>query len=239
MDSGSVAVRRLKPLSSCKSKVWRYFGFPANDSGVIINKKEVYCRIYEQALSYSGNMTNLFYHLQANHENEYSEVAPKKRTTEDTPSCSNPSPLLLTPKQATIKSCFDSSRPYPCQSCRYQHCENAVIEFICKDLQPLSVIDSPAFLKLVGTLDPRFQPPSRSTVTRVLIPQKYKIVKEAVLASISKANYCSLTTDLWTGCHRKAYMTVTAHYITSEWEMRHHCLQKICSKVKEHVAFLI
>ena len=224
MDSDSVTARQLKPLSSCKSKVWKYFAFLANDSGVIINKKEVYCRICEQSLSYSGNTTNLFYHLQANHETEYTEVAPKKKTIEDTPSHSNSSPLL-TPKQATIKSCFDSSKPYPRQSPRYQHCENAVIEFVCKDLQPLSIVDSPPFLKLVGTLDPRFLPPSRSNVTRVLIPQKYEVVKEAVLASISKASYCSLTTDLWTGCHRRAYMTITAHYITSEWEMKHHCRQ--------------
>jgi len=100
-----------------------------------------------------------------------------------------------------------------------------VIEFVCKDLQPLCIFDSLPFLKLVGTLDPRFHPPSRSTVTRVLIPQKYEAVKEQVITSISKVSYCSLTTDLWTGCYRRAYMTVTAHYISPEWEMKHHCLQ--------------
>ena len=166
----------------------------------------------------------MFYHLQANHDNEYSEIAPKKKT-EDLPSNSKSLPLSLTPKQGTIKSCFDSTKPYPHQSSRYQHCENAVIDFICKDLQPLSVVDSPAFVSLVGTLDPCFQPPSRSTVTRALIPKKYQAVKEVVLSCLTKANYCSLTTDLWTGCHRKSYMTVTAHYITSDWEMKHHCLQ--------------
>ena len=73
MGSGSVTVRRLKLSSSCKSKVWKYFGFLANDSGIIIDKKEVYCRICEQALSYSGiqQTFSTLYHLQANHENEY------------------------------------------------------------------------------------------------------------------------------------------------------------------------
>ena len=71
MDSSSVTVRQLKPISSCKSKVWKYFGFPANDSGIIIaRRKYVYCRICEQALSYLGNMANLFYHLKANYQNE-------------------------------------------------------------------------------------------------------------------------------------------------------------------------
>ena len=49
-----------------------------------------------------------------------------------------------------------------------------MIEFIYKDIYPLSTIDSPAFLKLVSTLDPHFQPPSQSTITRVLIPRKYE-----------------------------------------------------------------
>ena len=108
MDSESV--RRLKPLSSCKSKVWKYFGFDTNDSGGITSKKEVYCMICKQGLPYSGNTTNMFYHLQANHDNEYSEITPKKKI-EDLPSNSKSLPFSLTPKQATIKSCFDNTNP--------------------------------------------------------------------------------------------------------------------------------
>jgi len=92
-------------------------------------------------------------------------------------------PLSLTPKWATLNTWFDNSKPYTRHSSRCQHCEDAVIEFVCKDLQPLCIVDSPPFLKLVGTLDPRFHPPSRSTVTRVLIPQKYEAVKEQVITS--------------------------------------------------------
>ena len=148
---------------------------------MITDKKEVYCSLCYHRLSYSGNTTNLFYHLEAKHESQFSEVAPKKKTvieaTEGTHGqSSSPSPVL-TPKRATINTWFDNSKPYTHNSSRYQHCEEAVIEFICKDLQPLS-IDSPPFLKLVGTLDPCFHPPSRSTVTHVLIPQRYEAVKE-------------------------------------------------------------
>jgi len=208
--------QRLKPLGSCKSKVWKYFGFPVNDAGIITDKTEVYCTLCYHRLSHSGNTTNLFYHLEAKHKSQFSKVSPKKKiiteASEGMPGqSSSPSPLL-TPKRATINAWFDNSKPYTRHSSRYQHYEDAVIEFICKDLQPLCIVDSPPSLKLVGTLDPRFHPPSRSTVTRVLIPQKYEAVKEQVVTSISKANYCSLTTDL---CHRRA----TAHYITPEWEM--------------------
>ena len=76
------------------------------------------------------------------------------------------------------------------------NCENALIEFMCKDLQPISVVDSPAFLKLLSTLDTRYIQASRSTFSRVIIPAKYISVKEIVLASLSTASHCTLTTDL-------------------------------------------
>ena len=55
-----------------------------NDAGIITDKKEVYCTLCYHRLSYSGNTTNLFYHLEAKHESQFSEVAPKKKIiTED------------------------------------------------------------------------------------------------------------------------------------------------------------
>ena len=111
------------------------------------------------------------------------------------------------------------------QCMEYTQCQNALVEFICKDLQPISIVDSPSFLQLLSTLDPRYIPASRTTFSRAVIPNKYASVKESILGSLSAATHCSLTTDLWTGCHRRAYMSVTVHYITSDWEMKHHCLQ--------------
>jgi len=78
-SGGGSDKRRLKLLVSCKSKVWKYFGFPVNDAGIITDKKEVYCTLCYHRLSYSGNTTNLFYHLEAKHESQFSEIAPKKK----------------------------------------------------------------------------------------------------------------------------------------------------------------
>jgi len=70
-----------------------------NDAGIITDKKEVYCTLCYHRLSYSGNTTNLFYHLEAKHESQFSEVVPKKKiiteASEGTPGqSSSPSPLL-------------------------------------------------------------------------------------------------------------------------------------------------
>ena len=43
-----------------KSKVWKHFGFVANEKGKIANDKKVICRLCEHQLAYSGNTNNLF-----------------------------------------------------------------------------------------------------------------------------------------------------------------------------------
>ena len=72
----------------------------------------------------------------------------------------------------------------------------------CKDLQPISIVDSPSFLQLLSTL---YIPASRTTFSRAIIPNRYASVKDSVLGSLSAATHYSLTTDLWTGCYRRAY----------------------------------
>ena len=46
--------------------------------GAVTNKKQFFCWVCDRSLAYLGNTTNLFYHLQGNHPEEHSEVAPKK-----------------------------------------------------------------------------------------------------------------------------------------------------------------
>ena len=70
----SAASQQLKPLSLSKSKVWRFFGFAVDGSGEIVDITRVVVRLCERRVPYSGNTTNLFYHLQTNHPQEHKEV---------------------------------------------------------------------------------------------------------------------------------------------------------------------
>ena len=66
---------RLKTLL-VKAKCGSTLAFLKN--GAVTNKKQVVCWICDRSLAYSENTMNLFYHLQGNHSEEHSEVAPKK-----------------------------------------------------------------------------------------------------------------------------------------------------------------
>jgi len=70
------------------------------------------------------------------------------------------------------------------------------MEYMCKDMELLSTVDSVPFLRLLQTLDPRYKPSSRAHFLRVLLPAKYEAVKAFVTDSLSNATCCSLTTDM-------------------------------------------
>ena len=162
-------------------------------------------------------MANLFYHLQINHPQEHKEV-PTKKAGDSARKEKKTNQL----DSARFLDVIPAQQAYVQHSARYVQCLNALVEFICKDLQSISIVDSPSFLQLLSILDPRYIPASRTTFSRAIIPNKYASVKESVLGSLSAATHCLLTNDFWTGC---AYMLVTVYYITSDWEMKHHCLQ--------------
>lgn len=53
--------------TSMRSTYWKYFGFPADDSGSIITRRSVICSICGLALSYNKNTSNLKSHLRTKH----------------------------------------------------------------------------------------------------------------------------------------------------------------------------
>ena len=61
-----------------KSKVWKHFGFVANEKGKIANDKKVVCQLCEHQLAYSANTSYLFYHLEKEHPDEFSTVRSEK-----------------------------------------------------------------------------------------------------------------------------------------------------------------
>ena len=89
-----------------------------------------------------------------------------------------------------------------------------MMEYECKNMEPLATVDSFPFLQLLQTLDPRYNKASfHAHFTQVLLPAKYKTVKVSVAGLLSNASCCSLTTDMWTGCHCRSYMAVTARIV--------------------------
>jgi hypothetical protein len=71
---GAPSDLKLVAHPRAKSKVWRYFGFDTDAEGCILQWKRIYCRICMGQIAYSGNTSNLSYHLEKNHAEEFCEL---------------------------------------------------------------------------------------------------------------------------------------------------------------------
>jgi len=71
-----LTVEELVLLPNGKSVVWKYFGFIANTSKKIKDKKRVFCKLCDSpfALSCSTSTSNLSYHLERKHPEEHRKV---------------------------------------------------------------------------------------------------------------------------------------------------------------------
>ena len=216
----------MKRARSSRSVVWQYF----NKSGANLSK--AICTVCGETLKHSNNTSNLFKHLKCKHFQVYEQVEEERKEEE---AASSRAKRPATRQQLTMESTFTRSSPYPHSSVRWKEATDAVVRMIVKDMQPLSVVENEGFRRLMQVMDPRYQLPSRSTITRSLLPQKYEALKQTVKVELTQVKYVALTTDLWTSNQTLGYITVTFHYISHEWELHSRVLDTL-NLDKDHTA---
>ena len=76
-------VMRYSRHPSCRSKLWKYFGFLADDNGqVIYTPNEAICELCDEHVKHSNNTTNLMTHLKRHHLVQYEEISLEIRKEE-------------------------------------------------------------------------------------------------------------------------------------------------------------
>ena len=107
-----------------KSVVWKYFYVKKNRSGVTQRDKRVTCSLYTQKIAHGGGTTNLKNHLKTNHWKEYEELF----ENED-----NQTLLDNFVQLSDVKKLLHNST-------QAVELTNAVVEFVARDLRPVSVV---------------------------------------------------------------------------------------------------
>lgn len=216
-----------------KSKVWKYFGFDTDADGCILHWKRIYCRVCMTQIAYSGNTSNLSYHLEKNHPVEFSEFV---RSNTDQ-------------MREAFVTAFSKIKPEPSSSLRIQPFQDAnqrqslgydnrrhsdltlaVLNFICEGMYPLSVVEEPTFKALLRTADPRYSPPRKSDLALKMLPQMYCRTRNVVLAELAGVVNCGVTTDLWHNqMQSRTYISLSMHSInqnsTTGFSMISKCLK--------------
>ncbi|XP_056022020.1 E3 SUMO-protein ligase ZBED1-like [Ostrea edulis] len=213
--------------TGAKSAVWDSFGLPVYEKNGVrtTDKSKVICKVCDIQLKYNGNTTNMMKHLSRHHPSAM--LSPtcggtkstniKKENDTDLPRASSSGQLLLTDLKKHTKYSSDSTRA--------KALNRKVGVFIAKDLRPLSIVDNKHFREFVTELDPRYSLPTRKHFSDKIIPQLYCETKEKVLNDIKKADSIALTTDSWTSRMCQSYVTITVHFMLSDWDMQSYVLQ--------------
>ncbi|KAM6149275.1 E3 SUMO-protein ligase ZBED1-like [Rhynchocyon petersi] len=214
-EPGSPADLKLVAHPRAKSRVWKYFGFDTNAEGCILQWKKIYCRICMAQIAYSGNTSNLSYHLEKNHPEEFCEFV--KSNTEHMREVFASAFSKLKPEssqQAAQETLTKAAHGY--ESKRQQELTSAVMAFICQGLYPAAIVDEPTFRLLLKTAEPTYELPSKKFLCAKAIPERYCTVRTNVLQELAGAPWCGISTDAWRSENQnRAYITLAAHFLVS------------------------
>lgn len=196
-----------KPPASFKSAVWEHFGFPVkydDDGRRVVDRTATVCRHCGMRKPYEhGNTSSMSTHIKRHHPGVQTAAQP--------------------PKQQQQR--LDFKQHLAADSDRAKTITKAVGMFIAADMRPYSVVENRGFKNMMNVLEPRYKLPSRYHFTSQVVPDLYEQERKKIVGELSKASSVALTTDGWTSRATESYVTVTAHYITAEWEMRSPVLQ--------------
>ncbi|XP_067934678.1 E3 SUMO-protein ligase ZBED1-like [Watersipora subatra] len=100
----------------------------------------------------------------------------------------------------------------------------AVTNFIVSGAVSIYTVDKPSFRNMLAALEPRFQCPSRKFFSNTAIPALYNSMKSELVSQVNNLSAFSITTDGWSSIAGDPYMSLSIHFIDSEWLLQTRCL---------------
>ena len=202
------------------SPVWQYYKVSEKDNTFAV------CNVCSKVVPRGGthprsfNTTNLIRHLKACHIKEFEEftkLASAKADKDNERATSSQTPLT----QLTVTETLNRHQPYSNDNKRRKELNAKVMEFICLDQQPLSVVEDAGFKRLVSCLDPRYTLPGRKYLTDVCLLELYQNVYMHI-NSLMKDNIkaVNFTSDIWSlSVCPMSMLSLTAQFINKNFEL--------------------
>ncbi|KAK6182239.1 hypothetical protein SNE40_009967 [Patella caerulea] len=119
-----------------------------------------------------------------------------------------------------MQTFLQNTTPLPPGSARSHAINRSIGLFMAHDMRPYSVVENVGFRRMVRTLEPRYNIPSKTYFATNVVPKLYRLEEK-----LKEAKSVSLTTDEWTSRSANRFITVTVHFIESQWEIQNYVLQ--------------
>ncbi|KAH8033749.1 hypothetical protein MRX96_031268 [Rhipicephalus microplus] len=100
-----------------------------------------------------------------------------------------------------------------------------VAAMIALDLQPYSFVENRGFKELMAEAVPNYHLPSRTTLSRTLVPRLFDDTRKKVKDELSSAfegrtSAVTFTRDMWTSRANESYVSFTCHLLTPSFRMK-------------------
>jgi len=162
----------LLPLEGAKSGVWSYFGFPAKEGKFVESDKKkrtsAHCKLCPKELKYTGNTTNLCFHLESSHRAAFQDLQAKAKQND---ALTSQVRAAAGQQQQSIAAALQGLAPLQRSSPRLNRLTEAVCYFVAKDMQPMDTVNDTGFFKMISEFEPRYTPPDRKTIATHYLPQ--------------------------------------------------------------------
>ena len=96
------------------------------------------------------------------------------------------------------------------------------MDFFVSNMLALNIVDSPSFVSLVKTLNPKKTVMSRRTLGR-RIEDSHKELEQRVIKLLETVPWVATTADCWSA-HHKSYLGMTAHWLDPVTRTREHAV---------------
>ncbi|XP_064475464.1 zinc finger BED domain-containing protein 4-like [Ornithodoros turicata] len=196
-----------QPPKRAKSLVWDYLAK--------ISSTNASCNACSSTLKTpTGSTTALVRHLNAH---PVAIVEYRKKSGDS----------IRSAKQPRITDILKQNEPLPAS--KVKALNRKVAELIALDYQPLSIVADRGFSALTKEAVPNYELPSRTTVSRTLIPRIYDDTGKRVDSELRAAMdgvVCSFafTSDMWTSRANDSSISLTCHFLTPDFAMKRYLL---------------
>ncbi|KAM3912250.1 E3 SUMO-protein ligase ZBED1-like [Leptodactylus fuscus] len=204
MTSSSLSVEH------CKSKVWNYY--------TKLGDAYVECKVCRKQFSFHSGTTMMREHLVRRHSLRSIGIPPTKEQPElDYPEQEGAVKRLrpAVPGNSLCPSVTES---------RPQVIASLVLEMICRDLHPLSIVEEKGFGLLLSYLEPHVDLPTATQLADMLW-NKYTVVKQQLKCCLQSALSVVLSIVSWSDHSKKSCLSITANVIDNDWRLCRYLLE--------------
>ena len=115
---------------------------------------------------------------------------------------------------------------YKAKSDAWRCCVRSLTKFVARHNQAFHLGSKTAFVEFMKTVEPKWPVISARSIRWQVEKESERIIKmySGLFMEVLDTTNIALTTDIWTASNQDSYLTITAHYITEDWQMRSHTL---------------